>query len=52
VNTDDNIALNIILSADSFAFLQNWFKRFPEYRKHDFYIAGGAMEGSKLDFSG
>ncbi|KAK6253074.1 hypothetical protein QUC31_014794 [Theobroma cacao] len=25
---------------DSFTFLQNWFKRFPQYKSSEFYIAG------------
>jgi len=45
VNADDNIPLNIISAADSFAFIQNLLKRFPKYGKHDFYIAGESYGG-------
>jgi len=31
--------------ADTFAFLQNWFLTFPEYRKRDFYITGESYAG-------
>lgn len=26
---------------DNYAFLQGWFKKFPEYRTNDFYVTGG-----------
>lgn len=40
----NNIGDNIT-AADTFVFLQNWFTRFPEYRTHDFYIAGESYGG-------
>ncbi|XP_072993672.1 serine carboxypeptidase-like 34 [Typha latifolia] len=30
---------------DSYKFLVNWFKRFPQYKSHDFYIAGESYAG-------
>ncbi|KAK8993367.1 hypothetical protein V6N11_033468 [Hibiscus sabdariffa] len=30
---------------DSYAFLLNWFKRFPQFKSHDFYIAGYSYAG-------
>ncbi|KAG9442276.1 hypothetical protein H6P81_018130 [Aristolochia fimbriata] len=30
---------------DSYRFLVNWFKRFPQYKSHDFYIAGESYAG-------
>nr|GEY09420.1 serine carboxypeptidase-like 34 [Tanacetum cinerariifolium] len=29
-----------ITAQDSYAFLLRWFKRFPQYKSHEFYIAG------------
>ncbi|GMH12498.1 hypothetical protein Nepgr_014339 [Nepenthes gracilis] len=34
-----------ITAEDNFRFLINWFKRFPQYRSHDFYIAGESYAG-------
>ncbi|XP_031500468.1 serine carboxypeptidase-like 31 [Nymphaea colorata] len=30
---------------DTYSFLHNWFKKFPEYRNHSFYIAGESYAG-------
>ncbi|XP_058097887.1 serine carboxypeptidase-like 34 isoform X2 [Magnolia sinica] len=30
---------------DAYAFLVNWFRRFPQYKSHDFYIAGESYAG-------
>lgn len=30
---------------DAYKFLLNWFKRFPQYKSHDFYIAGESYAG-------
>ncbi|KAJ0694799.1 putative carboxypeptidase D [Helianthus annuus] len=30
---------------DSYAFLVNWFERFPQYKHRDFYIAGESYAG-------
>ncbi|XP_023730140.1 putative serine carboxypeptidase-like 23 [Lactuca sativa] len=30
---------------DSYVFLVNWFKRFPHYKNHDFYIIGESYAG-------
>lgn len=34
-----------ITAHDSYIFLVNWFKRFPQYKSHDFYIAGESYAG-------
>ncbi|XP_012465916.1 serine carboxypeptidase-like 34 [Gossypium raimondii] len=34
-----------ITAKDSYAFLVNWFKRFPQFKSHDFYIAGESYAG-------
>ncbi|ESQ31875.1 hypothetical protein EUTSA_v10004057mg [Eutrema salsugineum] len=34
-----------ITAKDSYTFLVNWFKRFPQYKSHDFYIAGESYAG-------
>ncbi|KAJ6813073.1 serine carboxypeptidase-like 34 [Iris pallida] len=34
-----------ITAIDSYTFLLNWFKRFPQYKSHDFYIAGESYGG-------
>lgn len=33
------------LAKDSYSFLVNWFKRFPQYKSHDFYISGESYAG-------
>ncbi|KAG7610121.1 Alpha/Beta hydrolase fold [Arabidopsis suecica] len=34
-----------VTARDSYNFLVNWFKRFPQYKSHDFYIAGESYAG-------
>ncbi|KAK8561445.1 hypothetical protein V6N13_149374 [Hibiscus sabdariffa] len=34
-----------ITAEDSYIFLVNWFKRFPQLKSHDFYIAGESYAG-------
>ncbi|TQD90408.1 hypothetical protein C1H46_024045 [Malus baccata] len=34
-----------ITAADSFSFLAEWFKRFPTFKSHDFYISGESYAG-------
>ncbi|XP_059633362.1 serine carboxypeptidase-like 34 [Cornus florida] len=34
-----------ITAKDSYIFLVNWFKRFPQYKSHDFYISGESYAG-------
>ncbi|EMS66545.1 Serine carboxypeptidase-like 34 [Triticum urartu] len=34
-----------ITAADAYVFLLNWFKRFPQYKHHEFYIAGESYAG-------
>ncbi|KAL1806826.1 hypothetical protein ACET3Z_029894 [Daucus carota] len=34
-----------ITAKDSYAFLVNWFKRFPQFKSHEFYISGESYAG-------
>ncbi|XP_062090059.1 serine carboxypeptidase-like 35 [Humulus lupulus] len=34
-----------VTAEDSYAFLSGWFKRFPAFKSHDFYIAGESYAG-------
>ncbi|XP_027355503.1 LOW QUALITY PROTEIN: serine carboxypeptidase-like 35 [Abrus precatorius] len=34
-----------VSAIDNYAFLTGWFKRFPSFRSHDFYIAGDSYAG-------
>ncbi|PWA64843.1 peptidase S10, serine carboxypeptidase, Alpha/Beta hydrolase fold protein [Artemisia annua] len=34
-----------VTAQDSYAFLLRWFKRFPQYKSHEFYIAGESYAG-------
>nr|GMD47787.1 serine carboxypeptidase-like 34 [Ipomoea batatas] len=34
-----------ITAKDSYVFLVNWFRRFPQFKSHDFYIAGETGAG-------
>ncbi|KAJ0238121.1 Serine carboxypeptidase-like 34 [Hirschfeldia incana] len=34
-----------VTASDSYNFLVNWFKRFPQYKSRDFYIAGESYAG-------
>lgn len=34
-----------LVAEDSYAFLINWFERFPQYKHRDFYIAGESYAG-------
>lgn len=34
-----------ITARDSYIFLVNWFRRFPQYKYHDFYISGESYAG-------
>eukprot|EP01018_Ginkgo_biloba_P022213 Gb_20297 [translate_table: standard] len=44
-SSDYKILGDNITATDTYMFLQNWFKRFPTYRTHDFYIAGESYGG-------
>ncbi|CAO2202951.1 unnamed protein product [Urochloa humidicola] len=33
------------VAEDTYTFLVNWFNRFPQYKRHDFYIAGESYAG-------
>lgn len=37
-----------ITAEDSHAFLIGWFKRFPSYKSHDFYLAGESYAGNLI----
>ncbi|KAK9663830.1 hypothetical protein RND81_14G001200 [Saponaria officinalis] len=42
---DINELGDTITAKDSYAFLVNWFKRFPQYKSHEFYITGESYAG-------
>jgi serine carboxypeptidase-like clade 2 len=44
-SSDYNMLGDNITASDTYTFLQNWLNRFPEYRRHDFYIAGESYAG-------
>lgn len=44
--TEDLLELGDTVAAeDSYAFLVGWFKRFPSFKSHDFYLAGESYAG-------
>ncbi|XP_044490106.1 serine carboxypeptidase-like 34 [Mangifera indica] len=46
-NTSEDIKQlgDTVTAKDSYAFLINWFKRFPQFKSHKFYIAGESYAG-------
>ncbi|TYH22641.1 hypothetical protein ES288_A04G145700v1 [Gossypium darwinii] len=44
-SSDINQLGDKITAEDSYIFLVNWFKRFPQFKSHDFYIAGESYAG-------
>ncbi|KAK6241545.1 hypothetical protein SCA6_006934 [Theobroma cacao] len=44
-SNDFNTLGDAITAKDSYAFLINWFKRFPQFKSHDFYISGESYAG-------
>ncbi|KAK1390249.1 Carboxypeptidase [Heracleum sosnowskyi] len=44
-SSDINELGDTITAADSYIFLLNWFKRFPQFKSHEFYIAGESYAG-------
>ncbi|XP_038971039.1 serine carboxypeptidase-like 34 [Phoenix dactylifera] len=44
-SSDLNMLGDEITANDSYTFLVNWFKRFPQFKTHDFYIAGESYAG-------
>ncbi|KAG6489766.1 hypothetical protein ZIOFF_051045 [Zingiber officinale] len=46
-NTSSNLNKlgDTINAEDAYIFLVNWFKRFPRFKSHDFYIAGESYAG-------
>ncbi|GKV11055.1 hypothetical protein SLEP1_g22341 [Rubroshorea leprosula] len=47
-NSDTSQLGDAITAQDSYAFLVNWFQRFPQYKSHDFYISGESYAGHYL----
>jgi serine carboxypeptidase-like clade II len=35
---------------DAYAFLENWFERFPKYKYREFYIAGESYAGKMIQY--
>ncbi|KAF6153274.1 hypothetical protein GIB67_003464 [Kingdonia uniflora] len=46
-NTSEDIENlgDTIVAKDSYTFLVNWFRRFPQYKSHDFYLSGESYAG-------
>ncbi|KAG6489772.1 serine carboxypeptidase-like 34 [Zingiber officinale] len=44
-SSDLNKLGDAITAEDAYIFLVNWFKRFPRFKSHDFYIAGESYAG-------
>ncbi|KAL8120519.1 serine carboxypeptidase-like 34 [Apium graveolens] len=44
-SSDLNDLGDTITAKDSYIFLVNWFKRFPQFKSHEFYIAGESYAG-------
>ncbi|KAK9275927.1 hypothetical protein L1049_023201 [Liquidambar formosana] len=44
-SSDINQLGDTITAKDSYAFLVNWFRRFPQFKSHDFYISGESYAG-------
>ncbi|XP_074273717.1 serine carboxypeptidase-like 34 [Silene latifolia] len=44
-SSDINQLGDSITAKDSYAFLVNWFKRFPQFKSHEFYISGESYAG-------
>ncbi|OMP05741.1 Peptidase S10, serine carboxypeptidase [Corchorus olitorius] len=44
-SSDINQLGDSITAKDAYKFLVNWFKRFPQYKSHDFYISGESYAG-------
>jgi len=40
-----SVASFAFVAEDAYHFLVNWFKRFPQYKGRDFYIAGESYAG-------
>ncbi|CAA6674918.1 unnamed protein product [Spirodela intermedia] len=39
-----------VTASNSYTFLANWFKRFPQYKSHDFYISGESYAAAEKIF--
>ncbi|GMG98902.1 hypothetical protein Nepgr_000742 [Nepenthes gracilis] len=44
-SSDINQLGDKITAEDNYVFLINWFKRFPQFKSHDFYISGESYAG-------
>ncbi|KAG2707865.1 hypothetical protein I3760_05G165900 [Carya illinoinensis] len=57
-SSDINELGDTVTAKDSYTFLLNWFRRFPQFKSHEFYIAGESYAGhyvpqlSELVFEG
>ncbi|XP_077247119.1 serine carboxypeptidase-like 34 [Tasmannia lanceolata] len=44
-SSDIDVLGDEFTAKDSYTFLVNWFRRFPQYKSHDFYISGESYAG-------
>ncbi|KAL2939077.1 Serine carboxypeptidase-like 34 [Bienertia sinuspersici] len=44
-STDINELGDAIVAKDAYNFLVSWFKRFPQFKSHDFYLSGESYAG-------
>ncbi|KAL9229936.1 hypothetical protein vseg_005348 [Gypsophila vaccaria] len=44
-SNDINELGDTIAATDAYVFLVNWFKRFPQFKSHDFYLSGESYAG-------
>ncbi|OAY72198.1 Serine carboxypeptidase-like 34, partial [Ananas comosus] len=44
-SSDFKVLGDDLTASDSYIFLVNWFKRFPQYKDHEFYVTGESYAG-------